>query len=256
MWARHPLKRKLRGPVDAEVWGLRLRLMPRGNLSESRWLFLPRHFDRAERAYWRRTLRPGDTFLDIGANAGAYSFWAAMAVGRGGVVLAIEPDPALRERIAFNASLNDLPQIRLVDCALGDAPGEATLVLGRTNRGQNVLAGAADPRAAGDAETDADHSDRNVQADAGCVTVVVRTLLDVVEEHSLDRIDGLKIDIEGHEHRVMRHFFEHAPASLHPARLQFERCTRQQADSMRTLMDEHGYRCVCTGRMNAIYQRA
>jgi len=238
LWARHPLKRCFTGPIDVSAWGYRLRLLPRGNLSESRWLFMPRFYDRAERRFWRRHLKQGDTFLDIGGNVGSYSFWAARCVGATGRVISIEPDPVLRERFEFNIALNHLHHVHVESCALGAATGRAKLVLGLDNRGQNTIAPADDASAPADA-----------------VEVPVHTLLDVCRQHEVEQIAGLKIDIEGHEYRVMRPFFEEAPRSLHPRYIQFEKCTDQQAESMRTLMDQHRYRRACTGRMNAIYVR-
>ncbi len=52
---------------------------------------------------WREFLRPGTLFVDVGANAGLYSVWAA---DLGASVIAVEPDPdglrALHENEALN----------------------------------------------------------------------------------------------------------------------------------------------------------
>ena len=63
LWLRKPLK-SLVGPVDVEVWGLRLRLMPRGNLSEHRLLLMPQHLDVVEREALSEQLSGGGVFLD------------------------------------------------------------------------------------------------------------------------------------------------------------------------------------------------
>ena len=44
-------------------------------------------------------LRPGDTFLDIGAYIGWYTAMAACYVGKTGRVITIEPNPALHRRL-------------------------------------------------------------------------------------------------------------------------------------------------------------
>ena len=43
-------------------------------------------------------LRPGDVFVDVGANIGYFTILAASAVGAQGMVFAFEPDPAIGER--------------------------------------------------------------------------------------------------------------------------------------------------------------
>ena len=237
LWLRHPLKHRLQGPVDTDVWGLKLRLMPRGNLSESRWLFMPQFIDRTEREFMRANLPEDGTFVDIGANAGLYSAWAASACLHGtGTVLAVEPDPELQRRITFNRDLNQLDNLDIAPCALGDTDGNATLQVGNKNRGENHLANSA---------TDGD-------ASANEVSVPIRTLTGLLTERNIDRIDGLKIDIEGHEHTVIRHFFDNAPESLWPRFLVFETCTEAQAESMQALAEEKGYRTAARGRLNTI----
>ena len=234
---RHPLKHRLEGAVDIEVWGLRLRLMPRGNLSESRWLFMPQFVDRTEREYIRKNLPAGGVFVDIGANAGLYSFWAASVCLNGaGRVLAIEPDPELQRRMTFNRDENDLSNIELIPVAVGDRDGEGRLLAGDKNRGENRIANSAN-----DAGTPASPS-----------TIAIKPLASLLDERGVARVDGLKIDIEGEEHRVMRHFFANAAEALWPRFLVFETCTQAQASSMQALATEMGYRTVAKGRLNTI----
>jgi FkbM family methyltransferase len=41
--------------------------------------------------FWRNSIREGMTVIDVGANAGVYTFSAAHRVGKTGKVIAIEP---------------------------------------------------------------------------------------------------------------------------------------------------------------------
>lgn len=105
------LLRKLvlrRGPdiIDAEIHKLRFRLYMRDNVSERKYLFLPQFFDAEERELLWRSLGPGDSFADVGANAGIYTLWAARAVGEKGRVAAIEPNPVMIERLRCNIAFN------------------------------------------------------------------------------------------------------------------------------------------------------
>jgi FkbM family methyltransferase len=55
-----------------------------------------------------RWLRPGDTFIDIGANVGFFAVLAASIVGPSGRVHAFEPNPVAHDLLARSAAANDL----------------------------------------------------------------------------------------------------------------------------------------------------
>src|SRR5215210_1011896 len=55
-----------------------------------------------------RMLRPGDVFVDVGANWGYFSLAAAHWVGPRGTVIAFEPEPRLFELLAGNVAANRL----------------------------------------------------------------------------------------------------------------------------------------------------
>jgi len=61
----------------------------------------------------RAFLRPGDTFVDVGANIGYYSVLAGSLVGSSGRVLAFEPSPHIRSRLQRNVALNRLAQVEV-----------------------------------------------------------------------------------------------------------------------------------------------
>jgi FkbM family methyltransferase len=54
----------------------------------------------------QKLVGPGDTVLDIGANAGFFSLLAAVRVGAQGRVFAFEPLPSVRQELEANVSLN------------------------------------------------------------------------------------------------------------------------------------------------------
>jgi FkbM family methyltransferase len=66
----------------------------------------------------RRRLRHGDTFVDVGANAGWYTLLAAHSVGPTGRVVAIEASPTNFLRLQENVSNNQLNNVRLVNEAV------------------------------------------------------------------------------------------------------------------------------------------
>jgi FkbM family methyltransferase len=79
--------------------------------------------------FLRRTIRPGDIVLDVGAFVGVYAVLAARWSRPGGRVVALEPTPSsaalARKHAAFNRV--DGATIELVEAAASDRPGRATL---------------------------------------------------------------------------------------------------------------------------------
>ena len=75
-------------------------------------------------------LRPGDEFVDVGANVGFFSLLAARLVGPTGRVVAIEALPANVAALEANARRNRLDQISCVPVAASDQGGQAVLVAG------------------------------------------------------------------------------------------------------------------------------
>jgi len=66
------------------------------------------------------TLSPGDTFIDIGANAGFFTLLASVSVGDTGNVFAFEPVPSMKQRIMDNISLNSMKNITVHNTAVSN----------------------------------------------------------------------------------------------------------------------------------------
>ena len=236
---RRPVKYSWPGPLDIEIWGMNLRLMPRGNMSEQKLLTAPQLFDHEEFATLQRLLVPGGVFVDIGANAGVYSFWAHVCMKGQGRIVAVEPDPEMRRRITFNMATNGISTIELFPFALSDRMGVAELRINPTQRGTNTLDAGEAARAGGGRDI---------------LEVEVTTLLDLVMRAGLDRIDALKLDIEGHEPPVLQHFFDNAPEALMP-RTVISEFKEETVRPILALLESHGYRRHETTKLNFIFER-
>lgn len=96
------------------------------------------------------SLRPGDVFLDVGANIGYFSVLAAHIVGQGGQpgrVFAFEPDPRNCQLLRNSAALNALdPFIELSETALSNVAGEGVLYLSEDNLGDHQVYSSGDDR--------------------------------------------------------------------------------------------------------------
>lgn len=134
----------------------------------------------------RQLLKPGMTFVDIGANIGLYSVIAAHCVGPTGRVFAFEPQQGLAERFWENMKLNRLDNVIHEPVALGRTPGTATLFQLSGDDGRATLRLRPEERSVG-----------------RVAVVTVRTLSDVLREHEVVSVDGMKIDVEGGELDVL-----------------------------------------------------
>jgi len=64
-------------------------------------------------------LEEGDCFVDIGANIGLMSIFAAQQVGENGSVIAFEPNPNTKKILQENIQLNDIQHVKVEELAVG-----------------------------------------------------------------------------------------------------------------------------------------
>ena len=81
-------------------------------------------------AFAEAYLRPGDGFIDVGANIGTYSMMARSFVGVDGRVDGFEPHPVAVRRFLENVELNGLTNVAVHAAALADQPGSLEFIDG------------------------------------------------------------------------------------------------------------------------------
>jgi FkbM family methyltransferase len=226
-------------PADVEALGARLRLHPFRNVCEKRVLFTPQYFDPREREILASRIaakQDGFVFVDIGANVGAYALFVAAQAGSGARVLAIEPQPAIFERLVTNIRLNPFGTVKAVDCAVADKSGEVTLFLDPSNQGESSVKIIGSSRATP-------------------VKVQARTLLELLQDEGFGHVDAVKLDVEGAEDLILEPFLREAPRELLPRLLILEDGSgRWQVDLVKLLQD-NGYRLTERTRLNFILER-
>ena len=254
--ARMAARRHLTGPVDAQVWGQRLRLFPDRSISEARILFLPRAWDRAERRVLAGWVTPGFTFVDVGANVGGYAFWMLSRLEMSGRVVAVEPNPELCRQLRFNVSTNKAEErVQVVEAAVGAERGTGTLLIGARNSGESRLI-RTDPGGGAGPGPDAP----GPEAPGATIPVDVVTLADVVSEAGLRRIDCLKVDVEGHEAAVIQPYLRGSPRVLWPQHLIVElgqaHRNGKPSPGLADWLVARGYRPVLRTRLNGLFKLA
>jgi FkbM family methyltransferase len=83
--------------------------------------------------------KPGDVVVDIGANRGFFALAASHAVGPAGKVVCFEPNPACTRQIRRECEKNEITNIEIHDCALGQEHAHLTLSIPAINSGEATL---------------------------------------------------------------------------------------------------------------------
>jgi FkbM family methyltransferase len=138
----------------------------------------------------RRFLPPDGVFVDVGANQGELTLVGARLAPRGRVV-AFEPVPHWHERLVDNVALNAWSHVTVVRAALADREGVREMF---TGDGGGAEGGANEGLSSL-------HRGDGRQRSLG--TVEALTLDAYVARTGLDRLDVLKVDVEGGEHEVL-----------------------------------------------------
>lgn len=136
---------------------------------------------------FRRYLRPGDVFVDAGANIGVYTVFAASAVGVNGTVVAVEMMPDTADRLERHVAENALSNVRVERVALTDEPHQTLIATVDEGKYGQARLGATLGR---------------VERTTHQVAVTTSTL-DVVTA-DLSRVRMLKMDLEGAEEAALR----------------------------------------------------
>lgn len=98
----------------------RVRFFP-SSISSFAWVY-PDHVNEEE-AFVARTLNPGETYVDVGANIGLLALRAASVVGASGHVVAVEAHPRTASFLRENVALNGFGNVVVESCAVGDMRG-------------------------------------------------------------------------------------------------------------------------------------
>lgn len=138
-------------------------------------------------------LAPGMTFVDIGANCGTYTVFGAARVGPEGQVIAIEASPRLAGLLHETVAMNGFaPRCEVLRCAAGAEAGTVVLHQFANRQGGNtVLPHIADIARERNGDT------------VTATEVACRPLDAIIAERAVQRIDLIKIDVEGFEREVL-----------------------------------------------------
>ncbi len=127
-------------------------------------------------------INKNDIIFDIGANNGFFSVYAA-SKALDGIVYAFEPVPYLAQKIKRSASLNNYPNIRVENLAVGQDSTKSTLYVSKKHNGCHSLY---------------EREDLSEK-----ITVSVTSLKNYCLRNNIKKINFLKLDCEGAEYEII-----------------------------------------------------
>ncbi|HYF12700.1 MAG TPA: FkbM family methyltransferase [Candidatus Paceibacterota bacterium] len=206
--------------VLEDAFGIKFILTPQ-NHNPLRWQLQSgtyvREFDTI-----RKIVKKNDLVFDVGANNGFLTVFLSKCVGSGGKVYSFEPNPEARKEFKKNIALNELENVNLSPSALSSQVGTTQLNYVPDNHRLSSLAPISNT-----------HYGENKT-----MVVGTDTIDNYCAQNHIDRIDFLKIDVEGLEYEVLwgaqRMLKSHAIAAV-----QFEMWERNE--KLLNLLYESGY---------------
>lgn len=165
------------------IHGIKMMIDPSLDKGVELSLFETGTYEKGTIQFLKEHLKPGASFLDIGANIGLMSVIASKCVGEKGIVYAVEANPATVPILQTNIELNQCKNIEVLPIALSDTQGTALLFENwEVNRGGASLISQS--------------------SEEKGIEVKMERLDDLFDENT--RIDLVKIDVEGFEPQVIR----------------------------------------------------
>lgn len=132
-------------------------------------------------------LEPGQVFLDIGANEGVFTSLSSKIVGKNGMVIAIEPQSRLRDIIEINLRINEASNYKIYQFAFGGEDNQTMKI----NLYPILNSGASSIL-------------RQYRFSKETEEVSFVSMATILKEAKLNKIDFIKVDVEGFEHSVIK----------------------------------------------------
>jgi len=169
----------------------------------------------------------GDTVLDIGAGIGEETLTFARLTGPGGRVLAIEAHPATFECLRATCARNHLRHVTPLQVAVSNEGGSATISDSAHHLSNTIM----------------------LEGETG-VSVPSITIDQLADDHGVERIDFLKMNIEGAEelaiHGMRRTISQvrHAVIACHDVVRSSSRSTVSTMPMAREFLESNGYQVL------------
>ncbi len=191
-------------PIEVEVDAGRMIVDPISNLGMR--LIQDGFYEPELSDFFRSVLKPGDTFVDVGANEGYFSVLAASIVGSSGRLVAVEPQERLHQKLEANFGANQIDNFQLIAVAISDSAGNTIIHL------------------TPDMNSGASGLSKVTKYNCETQEVELITLEELFKRSGVDIAHAVKMDIESFEYEAIlgsKKIFEsgrirHLAVELHP----------------------------------------
>ncbi len=144
-------------------------------------IFFTGEYERGTNRVLEQYVKDGDVVIEAGANMGSETLLLSRLTGKG-KVYGFEPNPYTFDRLKTNVSINELANVEVYDLAVGEKNGEISF---------NIY-----PKNFCNAGMSSKYMDTPLTRK---ITVNQQTLDSFVESHNINKVDFLKMDIQGAE---------------------------------------------------------
>jgi FkbM family methyltransferase len=217
------------GPLDIKFRGCAFRLWNERNLIEYGLLLDPK-YNHDDIDFLIKGAENNSNFIDIGANIGLYSQPLASAAPKGKTI-SIDANPLMKLRLDFNKKSSCISNINIINLAVSDTKGFGSLKI----RKDDIAIVALDENTHGN--------------------IKYATLIEILDMNNINKIYGLKIDIEGHEDKALVPFLLNAPKSLLPQKIVIEQPTKNQDyPGCQNAFKKLNYKLVGRSKNNSFYE--
>jgi len=131
-------------------------------------------------------LSEGMVCIDIGSNIGYYALLEGAKIGKNGTVWAIEPSPENFSTLVYNTKLQQNHNIHTFNFAIGDKNSEIEFLIGKKSNWSKVKDG-----------------NDLIKSEDKIIKVPVKTLDSFVKDNEIEKIDLLRMDVEGYENNII-----------------------------------------------------
>jgi len=154
-----------------------------------------RVYENSEIAFFKKYCREEMVFIDVGGNVGLYSALALHTLNSDGQIITLEPHPESFAYLSKNVEANrkmrgdtQAPKIDLFQMAASAESGARNLALNPENKADNRLSEAPE--------------------DWESIPIEARSMDDLLKEHKIDKVNFVKMDVQGYEHNIVSGFMK------------------------------------------------
>lgn len=149
-------------------------------------LILGKDLEKSVKEKFIENINSGDIIVDLGAHIGEYTLLGAKLVGPDGKIISVEPLHETADSLRENISLNNFSNCRVIESAVGSKVTKQTLY----KVSDEDVYGYLDPIV---------NNKKLIKSNE----IDVTTVDEIITGNNLEKIDLLKIDVEGFEYEVL-----------------------------------------------------